>query len=352
MDRVMPILKPAGYRQNEKLFFRELLLDSTAAPVVAFGIDQGNRVAYQGAADEADLEQRLPSLRDEALKNLSIVEVRIDIRDAEGSRIAFVVGAEYASEKILDQEFMKTIAEKLGVSGLLVGIPFRGTLVAVEANSSIRMKFPAIIKKYFDNPQGEPVSDKVFLVKEGQVIAMGGEKIEDEASGSFSISEEASGLLTVQLATADRKEMFPEINQAIESSLTLLVARKQADAKVNFYLNPVIRFDGRLIEELDNYCRQILQHSKNRVGISFYSGDVKLAPADPAQAAGNYGDLSENELREEFYRLVAVPDAHKNPVTLTAMSALLREFKNRGLRTPDPNYRPVDPDKKWWQFWK
>lgn len=146
MNQILPILKDAGYKQNERLFFKERLFDSSAAPIIAFGTDEGIRISYQAALNEEDFNSRLPAIKQQAYDNLKLINPQIDVQDAEGTKFAFVTGSEYASEKILDVEFMKSVAQKMGCDNIMVGIPFKGNLIATDANSNNKFKFPAVIK--------------------------------------------------------------------------------------------------------------------------------------------------------------------------------------------------------------
>jgi hypothetical protein len=78
---------------------------------------------------------------------------------------------------------------------------------------------------------------------------------------------------------------------------------------------------------------------------------VKPASDKPADTTNKYSGLAEEELNEEFHRIVSIPNARTNITALTEMAALMKEYKTRGLELPGVGAsRPKG--KKWWEFWK
>lgn len=294
MGQLMPILKPAGYKANDTLFFKEPLFDSSAAPVVVFGVDEGDTIIYQGAIDEADYKAKLPAMQAEALKNLGPIQPTIDFQDVGSAKIAFVMGSEYASEKILDKTFMKDLAGKIGSTSLMVGIPFKGTLIATDANAEIRLKFPVVIKNYHSDPQQEPISDKVFIVRDGEVVAMAGENIKDDAADTFVIVEHGpTNNYKVELKSRDIEEMTKDINVSFQQVILMLMDRKVFGGEVSYHIGPAMPLTEELINKCLSYVQQIdandvaqaLIHTAtgSNARISFYYNNTCIAPQQETQ---------------------------------------------------------------------
>lgn len=200
MTKILPILKTSDYRKNETLFFKENLFDNKISPVVAYGKDSDRMIIFDSAPNENDFNIRFPKIKEEAISNLKSIDVTYQITEAEGSKILFAEGNEYASEKILDNDFMIKIAKELGSDNLMVGIPFKGLLIAIDSNSPMRLKLPVVIKQYFDNPQQDKISDKVFLVQNGEIVAMGGEDLpKNDNQENFVISENKDQNYSIEL---------------------------------------------------------------------------------------------------------------------------------------------------------
>lgn len=82
---------------------------------------------------------------------------------------------------------------------------------------------------------------------------------------------------------------------------------------------------------------------------------VKISSNTPASTKDNdartdYAHLTQEQLNEEFHRIVSIPNARTNITALTQMSALMKEYKKRGLEYPEAGLKPNN--KTWWQFWK
>lgn len=73
---------------------------------------------------------------------------------------------------------------------------------------------------------------------------------------------------------------------------------------------------------------------------------VPTAPAATASPTGPnpYAIYSESELKQEFNRIIRIPNAATNEEALLGMSNLIREYESRGI--PMPNARPAE--EKWY----
>jgi hypothetical protein len=368
MGQLMPILKPAGYRKEYTLFFKKLLFDNPSSPVIAFGVDQGNRIDYEGASNQEEYDQKLPVIEEQSLQNLKEVTPDIEFQDFEGSKIAFVTGHEYASEKIIDVAFMKELSTKLGADSLMVGIPFKGQLIAIDANGNLRLKFPAVIKKHYDNPQQDPISEHVFLVQYGDVIAMAGETIKDDASDNLKITENTkTNNYTVEVLSKTIDELTDLVNTSFKQIMSMIMTRKIFGGEISFQLTNTIPLTDQLIEKCNSYVAQIEKNdmaqtltqalTKSGIKLFFFHNGKQIAPKIDSSKANesssvDYSKFSEQELNNEFYTIVSIPNARTNIEALTRMSNLMKEFKARGLELPGNKPTPSTNEKKWWQFWK
>ena len=258
MDTLLPILKTSDYRKDEKLQFKEFLFNDAIAPVVAYGKDSGNAMVYEGAANESDLYARFPAIKKEALANLKAIDVPYQITEAEGTNVLFAEGHEYASEKILDKAYMIKIAADLKCDTLMVGIPFKGVLMAIDSNSEMRLKLPVIVKQYFDNPQQDPISDKVFLVQNGEVVAMGGEKLpENESEDNFVISENKTQNYGIELKSKNIEELVTDINTSFKQVMLMILQRKSFGGEITFKLSSAIPLNDTLTDKCNSIIEQI-----------------------------------------------------------------------------------------------
>ncbi|MBB6002332.1 hypothetical protein [Arcicella rosea] len=315
MRQLLPILKPTGYRQEVPLFFKEFLFESSSSPVIAFGTDEGNRISYEGASDEEDYKNRFPILKRQAFDNLKEIQPSIEVQDAQGTKIAFVVGHEYASEKILDSDFMKQVGQLIGSKSLMVGIPFKGHLIATDSNSEIRLKFPAIIQKYYNNPQQDPISDKVFLVNDGEIVAMAGENLEDDGGkDNFIITENGkTNNYKVELKSKSIEELTENVNTSFQQVMAMIMQRKVFGGEVSYHLGGEMKLDKILTDKCQSYVTQI----------------------------------DENEMAQTLIQALT-----------NSKTSLKFYYKNRQIApldnnsTPQQGFEEIDPEKKWWQFWK
>lgn len=292
MGQLLPILKPTGYRQDVPLFFTEQLFNSSVSPVIAFGTDEGNRISYEGASSDEDYKSRFPILKQQAFDNLKAIQPTIEVQDAQGTKIAFVVGHEYASEKILDSDFMRQVGKAINSNSLMVGIPFKGHLIAIDSNAEIRLKFPAIIQKYYNNPQQDPISDKVFLVNDGEIVAMAGESIDDDGGNdNFTITEIGkTNNYKVELKSKSIEELTENVNASFQQVMALIMQRKVFGGEVAYHLGKDMKLDKILIEKCQSYVTQIEENemaqtliqalTSTKTKLSFYYNNKQIAPVD------------------------------------------------------------------------
>ncbi|MDP5060532.1 MAG: hypothetical protein NWP64_01305 [Maribacter sp.] len=345
MDTLLPILKTSDYRKDEKLQFKEFLFNDAIAPVVAYGKDSGNAMVYESAANESDLYARFPAIKKEALANLKAIDVPYQITEAEGTNVLFAEGHEYASEKILDKAYMIKIAADLKCDTLMVGIPFKGVLMAIDSNSEMRLKLPVIVKQYFDNPQQDPISDKVFLVQNGEVVAMGGEKLpENESEDNFVISENKTQNYGIELKSKNIEELVTDINTSFQQVMLMILQRKSFGGEITFKLSSAIPLNDTLTDKCNSIIEQIEKNemlqtisqalASSKVQFKFlHDGNLitpmktsKVVQSEPVQVASKLNQDSKKVIADTSEKLKSVADKRQKPAT-------------------------AKKSKPWWKFW-
>lgn len=364
MKKLLPILKPNGYKKEIELFFKENLGHLKAAPVIAFGFDEGDMISYESAANSIDYENRFESIKKQAFENLSQIEINFEVQIFEGSKIAFADRSEYASEKILDPVFLHKLEQSLETSTLMIGVPFKGLLVAVDSNSEIRFKFPHVVQQYFNNPEQDIISPHVFLVKNGEVIGMAGENIENDAS--FSISENVStNNYIVELNSDSIENLVLDVNKSYQQILLMIMERKFFGGEIQYHLSNELKLNDVFTEKCKNIVEQIRKNemAQNIIKVTtgkslefkFFSNNKLIAPKVEVQNE-DFSHYSLQDLENIYYEIISIPNARTNITALTKMTMLIEEYEKRGI--PMPGEKQIEqetqyePSKKWWQFWK
>jgi hypothetical protein len=392
MPKIVPILKPSDFGKKEKFLFKEKLVEHDKSPVVVYAKDEGRMIAYDVASDEKDFNLKFPRIKKEALSNLKKFKVSYDIQKVQGTNVLFAGGHEYTSEKILDKDFMKEIAKKLNATHLMVGIPFKGALMAIDYNSDLRMKFPLVIKQYYDNPQQDVISDKAFLVQEGMVSAIFTKDSSEDKSDStaFSFSEDKDQNYTIEVNSKNIKELTDDVNLSLQEVMLIVMDRGSFGGEITYKLNDNIKLDDKLIDKCHSYIDQLENNemlqslsqalAKSKVKFKFYHNDKLIAP-DPGYAQSSkdkpskdepskekstksqttkrqttkskpsidldLSSFSNDELDKEFQKILKIYNKQKDADSLAILTLLTQEYIMRGLKLPNERKK-----KKWWEFWK
>ncbi len=258
MEKIIPILKPAGYRKEEPFFLKKRLFENPGSPVIAFGKDVGPAIQFEQATSQEEMAVKLPKIEAEALQNLKSIPSDIDIREVEDTKYAFVSGDEYSSEKMLDIDFMAKLASQLGADSLMVGIPFKGILLATDANGPLREKFPNLIHNYYNDPKSDPISPNVFLVRDGETIAMGGEDVESSHDEHFSVAElSETNNYEVHFKSRTLDDMTDSLNKSFQQILLMIMDRKVFGGQINFHLDPAMKPTNEVVDKCNSYVEQM-----------------------------------------------------------------------------------------------
>lgn len=181
MGQLLPVIKNYAWFQDEALILKEPLLDFDQSPVMGIGEDLDDKIQYSEASSPEAYAEELSARKKEALENLKNLEIAYEVQDVNGAKVVVASGQEFAAEKILDPTFLQKMHQELDSEQVAVGIPFQGLLIAISGkDSELLSKFPLVIKKHYDNPQADKISDKMFLSVNAKIIAHAGVDTESQ----------------------------------------------------------------------------------------------------------------------------------------------------------------------------
>lgn len=106
---------------------------------------------------------------------ISIAALEVSVEELElGDMTLAITGSYYASEKILDAQFMKSLQARLGCDKLAVTVPVRGAAFVTAAEAPVEQlamfaQFSAF--QYEEAPPKERISEVIFLFEEGRPVA-------------------------------------------------------------------------------------------------------------------------------------------------------------------------------------
>jgi hypothetical protein len=173
---VMFNLRPAGWSVRHQALVLPPLFASGGAeddelPLIALVRDMPNAVANLPPGKPDD---EIEALRAEAEENLRSIEVQIV--ELEGPfRILVVHGSYYASEKLLDADFVEAMSEHLSTDLLMAAVPVKGELwltSAVATEEAIGTFAGVVTRRYAETPANQRLSTKLFLLSEGRPVGV------------------------------------------------------------------------------------------------------------------------------------------------------------------------------------
>jgi len=300
MGRLLPVIKNFGWFKDDILVLKEQLLDFEQSPVIGIAEDLDNMIKYSEASSPENYDKELQERKSEALVNLKELEVAYEVQEVNNNKVIVASGQEFASEKILDHDFLKKMHQELGSDQIAIGIPFQGLFIAISNNDKeLINKFPAVVKKHYDNPQADKISDRVFLSINANIIAHAGVDIETQKA----TGEEPCFVQTMTLTGATEKDFEYIIfighqNMDIMKAMMdktyreLLAKSKEEEAitcLMKFMIVPDIithseALDHMCAELADMYCKEenIKGSSLNSIHTTFlYDQDVIAEKAFP-----------------------------------------------------------------------
>jgi hypothetical protein len=147
------------------------LIDDPRAPVIAYGRDGEKTFAlFTRAKSGVDLDD----VTEPALLNIAAHEVDWVEGDLDGVHVAIVDGDWFASEKLLDEAFMRGVHEALDAECLAAGVPHRRCLVISSANDVDALA--RIVEREHDGAGARRICRHVLLVRDGRVVSVAGNR--------------------------------------------------------------------------------------------------------------------------------------------------------------------------------
>ena len=179
-ENLLPCLKEHNWPGSEHTICRALLggVASVYMPWLAFGWDHPHTFEFAnsdkakglGLSDEAIEAQALANLRS---RSATWQPLATDV--AEGKQLKMLICADdfFAAERIIDAAFMLEAQRQLGASGLLVGIPRRGFMMAtgLEQDQQLHSAFSSVVAGEFSRGESAVISPMVFIVTDGAIVA-------------------------------------------------------------------------------------------------------------------------------------------------------------------------------------
>lgn len=329
MSNLLPVLKNRQELELQKGrgMFVDELFGNEQSPILMYGEDKGEYIQYTASQNE---EQNLQT-KEQALKNLVDLEIPFQVEDLGGFKIA-MVQHEYAAEKILDEAYLKKVAEGLGTNDMVVGIPIKGFLAAVAKGQGEANLFSAVVKQY-NNPPTYAISDALYYVVSGKIEMMG-------SANSGGGNQDENGLLDIVGRNDERGKVGfvarvgskseEDLAQRIQTAFQQMVLQgmkthQNFNGQIDFHISPDF---NELTPSLEERIKKMAKNISER-------GAVQLM-----------GAFSGEGFKVRFFygedRLLA-ETVETEPVQLKAKT------QQAGSAAPAP--KPEAAKKPWWKFW-
>jgi hypothetical protein len=211
--KIYPILKPNDWIGLKAGALHQAVKANEDIPelVIGFGYDSPNSFVFLQSEDYTE-EDNYQKVINEAYENLSKYEVNQD--EVVPNKVILINGLDFCSEKILDQEFMKSLQHHLGGDKLLVSIPRRRCMMVTTINSfakkDIGEKYMSVHTNVWNDPSygNAPIINAIFTVDNGDIISVNRLSSLSQEENSTSSAELPSGkntLGTFEFALKDFK---------------------------------------------------------------------------------------------------------------------------------------------------
>jgi hypothetical protein len=168
---VLPSLRSFAEAEGANLVFRRLLERSGEdLPVIAYGTDSPNTfglMTRDGAKDDVEV------VHAQAIANLRAQEVEVQSFELADVEILAVTGSFFATEKVLDREFMQGLHGRLREEMLAVTMPRRGLMFVTSAVGKpdpvkAMTVLSLITRKESENTRS--ISTAIILVQDGAPV--------------------------------------------------------------------------------------------------------------------------------------------------------------------------------------
>ena len=171
---MMPSIQPFNWEHKEKIICQPLLNNGSATgeniPLISIGMDKPEQ--FEPLQKTPGNEKYFHLFYAAAMRNICNIEIPVTDFDASGFAITIVSGNYYATEKILDKDFMKQIQKKYDYNMLAVSLPRKGTMFITNGilQPEYMQNFMAFTAmKFGENEKTKPISKTVFIVQDGEI---------------------------------------------------------------------------------------------------------------------------------------------------------------------------------------
>jgi len=183
--RLMPSLRDRRSVELDEVVWRSVLPDAGPVdlPIVVYGIDGESTF---GMIRRDALERPVDDAMAEALANLAAEEVELEVLRAGDLELMAASGSFYASEKILDEAFMRGLHARLGARLIAAAVPTRGLLIATSAEQAAAQlaRFAELVASRFDDGGSRAISPTVLLLEHGAIVGFVHDERGDRADTS------------------------------------------------------------------------------------------------------------------------------------------------------------------------
>ena len=198
---LMPTFKPGNWGGRDECLCRPILEPGPATlPLIVYGEDAPQTFGL--LKKDGTREKSIDEIHARAMANLKAVEVQIEEIDLPELKVLAIGGGYFAAEKILDEDFMRQMQERLGVKLLAAGVPRKGMLLLTDGllAPETMAKFVAICEGRFnDGSDGGPaLSPTAMIVRDGKVCGF----VEAKAPNPEDLPRMAEGLISRVLGKA------------------------------------------------------------------------------------------------------------------------------------------------------
>ncbi len=156
-------LVPPDWPRRDEMFC-EPVVDDPKSPLVVVGVDTADGFApfrRSAAAGLADLQEQ-------ALEALSGRDAMVEDLQVAGLTFLVVQGNQYAAEKLLDQQFLRTLHDRLGAEVLMCAVPARGLLMVASSGRAEQLDlFAAAARQRFAAAGDSALSRDIIRVVDG-----------------------------------------------------------------------------------------------------------------------------------------------------------------------------------------
>ena len=142
-------------------------------PVLSVGLDRPDQ--FQAFPQSEKNLKYASYFFEVGLENLKEIEVQVQEVNSLDLPVLVVEGDHYAAEKLLDPDFMRSLAERLNASLLAASVPRRGTMLVCNGLADpahIGMFKHITSMKFQEDEPSPPISDGVILVEEGKLVGV------------------------------------------------------------------------------------------------------------------------------------------------------------------------------------